>query len=174
VSGAGAAAPRPARGRFADRLASFALLWLGLVGVDPASWLVGLPAAAASAWVSHRLRPAAAGRWRPLAALAFAGYFGKESLRGGIDVARRALDPRLPLRPGEVHFAPRLPAGSARLFFAACVSLLPGTLVIAIAEDRLRVHALDVTGPVEADLATLEARVAALFGVSLGPAAGRP
>jgi multicomponent Na+:H+ antiporter subunit E len=64
----------------------------------------------------------------------------------GVDVARRALDPRLPLRPGFVTYAPRLPPGGARDAFCALASLMPGTLPADTNEDgTLLVHCLDRT-----------------------------
>ena len=76
----------------------------------------------------------------------------------GVDVARRALDPRLPLRPGFVTYAPRLPPGSARDGFCALASLMPGTLPVGTNEDgTLLVHCLDIGQPAAAQLAAEEA-----------------
>jgi multicomponent Na+:H+ antiporter subunit E len=58
----------------------------------------------------------------------------------------------------------RLPPGPARPFFAAVLSLLPGTLSIELLDDRVRIHALDDRLPVTETLRRLEDHVAALFG----------
>ena len=163
---------RPARppavaGRFIARLALMALVWSGMNGTDWRSWLVGGPVVFAAAWVSVTLLPDT--RWRLSAggAVAFAGFFLRESLRGGWDVARRALSPALPLSPAIVGFRLRLPPGSARLLFCASISLLPGTAVVAITDGSIRVHVLDASPRVEDELRELEDRVAALFGLRL-------
>jgi multicomponent Na+:H+ antiporter subunit E len=157
--------PPTAAGRFVARLALMALVWWGMNGTDWRSWLVGGPAVVAAAWVSVRLLPDA--RWRLSAggAIAFAGFFLRESLRGGWDVARRTLSPALPLSPAIVCVPLHLPPGSARVLFCAAISLLPGTAVVAIADGSICVHALDASPRVEDELRELEDRVAALFGL---------
>jgi multicomponent Na+:H+ antiporter subunit E len=56
-----------------------------------------------------------------------------------------------------------------RVFFVNAINLQPGTVGVRIDGDRLRVHALDQSMPVEENLRDLEERVAGLFGVELGP-----
>ena len=73
---------------------------------------------------------------------------------GGVDVARRALSVRLPLRPGFVVYPVRLPPGPACNVFSALTSALPGTLPSGV-DNRgaLIYHCLDVGQPVAAQLA---------------------
>jgi len=144
-----------------------ALLWFGLNGRDGASWMVGGPAVLAAAWISVRLLPAVTWRWSAGGALVFAAYFLRESIRGGWDVARRALSPQLPLSPGIVRCPFHLPAGPSRLFFCGAISLLPGTAVVAITDENVCIHVLDWTPRVEEELRALERRVGALFGLEL-------
>jgi multicomponent Na+:H+ antiporter subunit E len=80
-----------------------------------------------------------------------------QSVVAGVDVARRALDPRLPLNPGFVLYAVRLPPGPRRNTFTALMSLLPGTVPTGSAEGGLLIHCLDVGQPVAAQLAEEEA-----------------
>ncbi len=142
-----------------------ALLWLGLNGLDGASWVVGGPAVLVAAWISVKLLPAVTWRWSACGALAFAGFFLRESVRGGWDVAWRALSPRLPLAPAIVCHPFHLPPGPSRLFFCGAINLLPGTAVVSIAEAKVCIHVLDASPRVEEELRALERRVAALFGV---------
>jgi multicomponent Na+:H+ antiporter subunit E len=80
-----------------------------------------------------------------------------QSVIAGGDVARRALDPRLPLSLGFVAYLVGLPAGSARNAFTTMISLLPGTVPVgADARSQLLVHCLDVEQPVTAQLAAEE------------------
>lgn len=144
-----------------------ALLWFGLNGLDGNSWLVGLPVVLTAAWISLKLLPAVTWRWSVGGALAFAGFFLRESVRGAWDVARWALTPGLALSPAIVCHPLRLPAGPSRLFFCSAISLLPGTAVVSIAEGTICIHVLDLTPRVEEELGKLERRVAALFGLVL-------
>ena len=153
--------------RFSARLALMALLWLGLNGTDWSSWIVGGPVVFAAAWISVKLQPAMSWHCSVGGAVAFAAFFLRESLRGGWDVAWRALAPKPALSPAIVCFPLRLPSGAARLFFCGTISLLPGTAVVAIAETTICVHALNFSPQVEEELRELERRVAALFGLPL-------
>jgi len=159
--------PPAVAGRFIARLVLMALVWSGMNGADWRSWLVGGPIVLAAALVSVTLLPDT--RWRLSAggAIAFAGFFLRESLRGGWDVARRALSPALPLSPAIVCFPLHLPRGSARLLFCGAISLLPGTAVVAIADGHICIHVLDASPRVEEELRELEDHVAALFGLRL-------
>jgi multicomponent Na+:H+ antiporter subunit E len=144
-----------------------ALLWLGLNGLDGSSWIVGSPAVLAAAWISVKLLPSVSWRWSLRGALVFAAYFLRESVRGGWDVARRAISPRLALSPAIVCHPFQLPSGPSRLFFCSAISLLPGTAVVAIAESNICVHVLDNSTSVGEELRKLERRVGALFGLQL-------
>ena len=153
--------------RFLARLALLALVWLGLNGADWSSWIVGGPAVFAAAWISATLVPDTRWHWSARGTLAFCGFFLRESLRGGWDVACRALSPKLALSPAIVCVPVLLPPGAARVFFCGTINLLPGTAVIAIAKDHLCVHVLDYSPRVvEEELRELERRVAALFDLA--------
>jgi multicomponent Na+:H+ antiporter subunit E len=144
-----------------------ALIWLGLNGADWSSWIVGGPVVFTAAWISVKLLPDIPWHWSAGGAISFAGWFLRESLRGGWDVAWRALSPKLALSPAIVCVPLHLPPGAARLFFCGAISLLPGTAVVAITKKSLCVHALDYSPRVEEELRELEGRVAALFGLVL-------
>jgi len=142
-------------------------LWLLLAGAE--GWPVAVPSVALAVAVSLRLRaPARLGLSLP-GAVRFVGFLLYESLRGGLDVARRALSPASPAPGGVVELRSGLPAGAPRTLMAVAISLLPGTLCAAIEDDRVRLHCLDPEAPVQAELARLEARIAGLFAVSVRP-----
>jgi multicomponent Na+:H+ antiporter subunit E len=145
-------------------------VWLVVAGADPAGLPAGAMAAVVATWASLRLLPA--GTWRArawrvrLAAMARLGLrFLRQSVVAGVDVAWRALDPRLPLRPGFVIYPARLPAGMGREVFCTLTSLLPGT-VPAGSDDSgsLVIHCLDVRQPVQAALAAEEALLIRAIG----------
>ncbi|MDG4597621.1 MAG: Na+/H+ antiporter subunit E [Candidatus Contendobacter sp.] len=135
------------------RGAGFFGFWLLLIGPNPADLVAGLCAAAAATWTSLRLLPPGGGRLRYAALARLALRFGQESIMGGVDVARRALSVRLPLRPGFVVYPVRLPPGPACNTFGALTSVLPGTLPAGVDHGALLYHCLDVEQPVAVQLA---------------------
>jgi multicomponent Na+:H+ antiporter subunit E len=84
-------------------------------------------------------------------------------LRGGADVAWRALDPKIPIFPDVVDYPLRLPPGLPRVFSVNTASLLPGTLTVELNADRLRVHVLDARKQVLSELMAVEQSVARVF-----------
>lgn len=155
----------PSRAAFLARSAGLLGLWVVLIGVGPADFAVGAAIAALAARSSLRLLPPRARRVRPAALAAIAARLLRSSVGAGIDVARRALDPRLPVRPGFVSHPLRLPPGPARDAFCAVTSLLPGTVPSGIDErGTLLVHCLDTERPVAEQLAGDERRFARAIG----------
>lgn len=127
----------------------FLALWLMLYGADPAGFVVGIGTTIAATWTSLRLLPP--GQSHP----SFAGLAGlvlrffRQSIVAGVDVAWRALDPRLPLRPGFIVCPMRSPPGPMRSAFCMMSSLLPGTLPAGTDENgAIVIHCLDVGQPV--------------------------
>lgn len=138
-------------------------LWWLLSDGETTSWLVGLPVVAAASWSVSRLGAPAAGRISPAGLLLFSVYFLWESVRGGVDVARRTLAPRLRIRPGFTVYRTELTRRDARVLFANCVSLLPGTLAADLRGDRLDVHLLDTGSDTTHQLRRLERAVTRLY-----------
>jgi multicomponent Na+:H+ antiporter subunit E len=133
------------------------------IGADLADLVIGVLVAAIATGASLYLLPLGTRRLRPVALARLALRFLCQSVIAGADVARRALDPRLPLRPGFVAFPVQVPAGAARNTFTTLTSLLPGT--VPVGEDRGCVvyHCLDVDQPVLSQLAAEEAALIRAF-----------
>lgn len=144
----------------------FAAIWWVLGGGAADSWLIGIPAVAASAWLSQFFWPGPPLSVRGL--LRFAPWFVQQSLAGGLDVALRALHRDLPLHPGLLQHRVRLPEGGSRVALANTISMLPGTLSADLDGDRLVIHALDTRQDLASMVTDIEARIAAVFGVKLG------
>jgi multicomponent Na+:H+ antiporter subunit E len=147
------------------RLAMFTGGWIVLTGAFPAAAPLAVAAILAATATSLWLQPAGSWHWNPIGFARFVPYFLRQSMTGGLDVARRALLPTSPLAPGMVDYAVRLPDGPPRRFFAAAIGLLPGTLTAELHSGGLTVHALDRHLPVVPMLRELEDRTAALFGL---------
>jgi multicomponent Na+:H+ antiporter subunit E len=139
------------------RFAGFSALWVVLIrSAQPADLVVGALTAAVATWTSLRLLPPAAGRLKFAALAARLPRFLWQSVLAGIDVARRALHPRLPLATGFVTYRTGLPRGQARNTFATVTSLLPGTVPLADEETGIVYHCLDTAQPVADQLAADE------------------
>jgi multicomponent Na+:H+ antiporter subunit E len=153
------------------RFLALAALWLMLIdSVKPADLAMGAVTAAAAAWVSLRLLPPADGRIRFGALVARLPRFLWQSIVAGIDVARRAFDPRLPLATGFVRYRTGFARGPARCAFATITSLLPGTVPACEDDEGIEYHCLDISQPVAEELADEERRYAR--AIEAGPRDG--
>jgi multicomponent Na+:H+ antiporter subunit E len=139
------------------RFVGLIALWIVLIrSVQPVDLAVGALSAAAATWVSLRLLPPQAGRVKFAALVARVPRFLWQSVLAGIDVARRALAPSMPLRTGFITYRTTLPRGQARNAFATITSLLPGTLPAEDGAEGILYHCLDTTQPVAQQLASEE------------------
>ncbi len=160
--------------RAASRAALLAVGWWVLTDGSPGSWMFGVPTIVGATLVSVALLPGKGWRLSPTGLARFVPFFLWQSLAGGWDVALRALRPGRPLSPDFLDYTLRLPEGTARVFMAGVISLVPGTLTVGLGDDRVRVHLLtDDPGALET-LRELESRVADLFGLRLADAEPRP
>ena len=131
--------------------------WVALIGASPSDVAVGLLTAAMATWVSLRLLPPQPARLRLVVIPRLVLRFLWQSVVAGVDVARRAFDPQLPLRPGFITYRVGFPPGPARNAFTDLTSLLPGTVPAGEQDGALLYHCLDVDQPVAAQLAEEEA-----------------
>jgi multicomponent Na+:H+ antiporter subunit E len=146
-----------------SRLALLALLWVILTSAAPRGPVVaGISVAAATAasiwlWPLRRRRI----RWSQLPPLI--AYFLWGSLKGGIDVARRAFSPAMPLDPGVIHYESRLESETGRVFFTWMIGLMPGTASVGLDSSTIRVHVIDGRTYGADSLRPLERRLAAVL-----------
>ncbi len=149
------------------RVGLFGVLWWLFTEGQPGAWWVGIPAVLLATLVSLFMVPHMAIRISAL--LRFIPFFLRYSFAGGLDVACRALHPRLPITPELVDYSLKLSRGLPRGLMMNMVSLLPGTLSAQIDNDVLRVHVLDGNSDITHSLETLEHRVMELFSLALTP-----
>lgn len=142
--------------------------WWILAAGDPRALGFGVPVVLAALVASLALPSPASPGWRALGLLRFAWVFITGSVRGGIDVARRALARRVRIAPEIIAYTLRLPEGPARSLFVGTVNLMPGTVSLAVDGRRLRIHALAGDFPALArQFELLERRVAGALGERL-------
>jgi len=154
--------------RWGVPLVLLGLLWTIMSRGAADSWVVGFPTCLLALAAFDRLRERRVMGIRPRELPGFAAWFLWQSLRGGLEVAKYAVEPRMPLHPGFLRYRLSVPAGPARVFLINCLSLLPGTLSANIEGDELVLHALDDEADVIAETRNLECRVQALYGISGG------
>jgi multicomponent Na+:H+ antiporter subunit E len=156
MHGQGSLAPKLTPSVFL-RFFLFVGLWLVISLGNLAQVPAGIIVAVAATWVSLRLFPPAEMRISPRHLGPFIARFLRQTVVAGADVAWRALHPNLPLQTGFVIFPSNLPRGPARSAFLTIASLLPGTLPAGTDRNgAARIHCLDVTQPVVADLSADE------------------
>lgn len=142
--------------------------WWILTEGDRAGLAFGVPTVLLALLASVSLPSPRPPKWSPIGLLRFAFAFLAGSLRGGVDVARRALAPHLRLSPTMIRFALRVPDGAARNLFTGTLSLMPGTLSANLDGDHLEVHVLGDRGDeLVRQLQELEAHVARALGEPL-------
>jgi multicomponent Na+:H+ antiporter subunit E len=134
------------------RASLFFALWIALMGIGPADLIVGLFTAIAATWVSLRLLPPASQYIKLSQLCLFLPHFLWQSVLSGWDVARRALDPKLPLRTGIIQYPISYAPGFLRNTFASITSLLPGSVPCGENADALEYHTLDTKQPVAQQL----------------------
>jgi multicomponent Na+:H+ antiporter subunit E len=143
------------------RGAAFFVFWLVLMqSLKVSDLAIGACATVAATWVSLRLLPPAAGCLRFGSLLLLLPHFLWQSVRAGVDVARRALAPRVSLQPGLVNCPLDFGPGLARNTFATITSLLPGTVPCDEVDGVLVYHCLDTGQPVVEQLWEEERRLA--------------
>jgi len=77
---------------------------------------------------------------------AYLPLFFKNLCLSNIDVARRVLDPKLPIKPGFVTIKTKLKEPYQRLILANSITLTPGTVTLDIDGEDMLIHWLDVKG----------------------------
>ena len=128
---------------------AFFLLWMLLIqSLQRADLVMGVFASVGATWVSLRLLPPSSGGLRFGRLLMHLPHFVWESVLAGVDVARRALHPSMPLQPGFVTCPLSFPPGFARNTFATITSLLPGSVAAGEVEGVIVYHCLDTSAPV--------------------------
>ncbi len=66
-------------------------------------------------------------------------------IKANFDVARRVINPKLPINPGIVHFKTKLHNDFAKMVLANSITLTPGTLTIDVVGNDFYIHWIDVT-----------------------------
>ncbi len=85
-----------------------------------------------------------------------------EIAKSGWDVARRILDPRLPISPTMVRFKPSQKSDLGLVIHGNSITLTPGTISVEVGDDEFLVHALTAEGGASLEGSEMDRRVSAL------------
>jgi len=141
-------------------------VWLLLSGhYNPLILTFGALSCALVTYLAHRFRlvdpesyPLHMGWHLP----AYWGWLLVEIVKANFDVARRVLDPRLPIDPRLFETKMSQTSDLGRVIYANSITLTPGTISLDIGEDTILVHALTRQGQDEVETGEMDAKVAAL------------
>lgn len=116
------------------RVTVFSIIWAALSGASGDTLVYGIVSVLAATALSLALLPPGQPqpkRWpaRVWGTIVLAAWFLQQSIRGGIDVARRALTRKVDINPEVVDVVVELPAGPGREVCYLLMNLLPGSMV---------------------------------------------
>jgi len=66
-------------------------------------------------------------------------------VKSNFDVARRVIQPKIPINPGIVRVKTKLKSPVGRMILANSITLTPGTLSVDVKDDYYYIHWIDVT-----------------------------
>lgn len=151
---------------------ALALVWVALAGVDAEYAVYGAISVAAATAMSLALVPPTPARPRTWprrlgAGLGLGLWFVRQSVVGGIDVARRVLRRRPDIAPAVVVAPFALPSGHARELALTLMNVMPGTMVqrVRADEDAVELHTLAVELEPAQQWQQLQHRVGAAAGL---------
>lgn len=168
----------------AGRFPGLLLVWWIVAGGDAAYWYYGLFAAALATALSLRLIPPARPergrrdgrhggrrggrhavvRGRPWEVPGLIAWFIWSALRGGVDVARRAFVPAMPIAPHVTRVAIGVRHPGGRRLALWMVNLMPGSLVVDEGDEWADLHVLSEDLDTEASWRELNRRISRIVG----------
>lgn len=101
-------------------------------------------------------------RLRVLRLIGYWFWLSKKIFVANFDVARRIVDPALPISPTLVRTCSTQRSTVARTILANSITITPGTVSIAVDKDYIEVHALTREAAAELAACGLDERVSAL------------
>jgi len=97
-------------------------------------------------------------------ALTYFPWLLLEIVKSSIDVARRILDPRLPISPTRVRVKAGQPSELGQMIYANSITLTPGTVSMSVEDGYIDVHALTAEGAMALREGEMDRRVTRMVG----------
>jgi len=101
-----------------------------------------------------------------LRALAYVPWLLWEIVKANLDVARRILDPRLPISPRIIKVRAGQRHDITRVIYANSITLTPGTVSVDTDGDEITIHALTEEAARAVETGDMDRRVSRLEGSS--------
>ncbi len=126
------------------------IVWVILTqSFDPQELFTGLIVAAVVSLISPAIASDKPKKWfqpkRYVYLIIYLFYFIWEMIKSNIDVAKRVVNPKLPINPGIVKVKTKLKTNAAKLALANSITLTPGTLTVDIHDEWFYIHWIDVS-----------------------------
>ena len=147
--------------------ASLTALWLVLSGFfNPLMLTLGAGSVALCVWLAHRMgvfdEEVDPGQFPILAVLRYWVWLSREIVLSALDVARRVLDPALPIEPQVLRVKAGQRGAFGRTTYANSITLTPGTVSMDLVDGVVTVHALTAEAAEALREGGMNRRVAAL------------
>ncbi len=145
------------------------ILWLLLSGYFSSALLLGLGLASVAAvvFIAHRMdvidhegHPIHLG-WR---ATIYWPWLLGEIVKANIDVARRIIQPTMPIRLNLLHVKGSQKSELGNVIYANSITLTPGTVTVELEDGLLSVHALTTEAAEEVKGGEMDRRVTVMEG----------
>lgn len=131
------------------------LLWILIAGADTSELILGGVVAFIVSYILADYVNASLGIGTIIKVILFIALFIPtlivELIKANIDVARRVLNPNLPLNPGFVKIPTEIKSDVGKLTLANSITLTPGTLSIDADDENVYIHWIDVSGTTPAE-----------------------
>lgn len=146
------------------RLSAFSVAWWAVSEGDPSMIVYGIPSVIAATVSSLLLLKPNPPFSRQIPALVrLLGWFVDKSIRGGLDVARRALRRQVDVDPEIVEVDLVVRNRIARVVLADISCLTPGSLSVDLTDSGIRIHVLHRELPVREQIHDLERLIVRAF-----------
>jgi multicomponent Na+:H+ antiporter subunit E len=99
-----------------------------------------------------------------LGALGYLPWLAWQIVKANLQVARRILDPRLPIHPSLIRVRAGQRTDLGRVIYANSITLTPGTVSVRVEDEEITVHALTAEAADELRGGEMERRVRRLEG----------
>jgi len=138
-------------------------LWLVITKGNYTSLIVGIPFIILAVMSYRHLRIVGTDALNFKALPFFSIWFIIQATRGGIDITIRTLHLKIDIHPGFINYPMNIKNKNIQVFFANCVSLLPGTLSVEIKDNELILHSLNLNDAILSETRKVEIQVQRLF-----------
>ncbi len=93
-------------------------------------------------------------------------WLAVQIVKANLDVARRILDPKLPISPTVITVKTSQKSELGQVIYANSITLTPGTVSMLVQRDEITVHALNHEAAAQLEAGEMDRRVTGMEGLS--------